>query len=193
MPPEQAKGETSRIDARADVFALGAMLCEILTGRPPYTADSADETCRLAFEGDLSDAYARLDACGADKVLRDLARQCLAGVPSARPADAGVVAAELSAYLAAVQERLRRAQVDRAAAEATAETARAKAKTERRARRLALALAAALLLGTAVTAWQAGVAIRAKETAVTAAAGETVAKEAAQTKEAEAQAVLRFL
>src|SRR5262249_7806791 len=31
MPPEQARGEIGRIDARSDVFALGAILCEILT------------------------------------------------------------------------------------------------------------------------------------------------------------------
>jgi hypothetical protein len=33
MPPEQARGDLARLDERADVFALGAVLCEILTGR----------------------------------------------------------------------------------------------------------------------------------------------------------------
>src|SRR5262249_14454142 len=41
MPPEQAQGETEKVDARSDVFALGALLCEILTGAPPYTGDSS--------------------------------------------------------------------------------------------------------------------------------------------------------
>src|SRR5262249_44595720 len=34
MPPEQARGETDDLDPRCDVFALGAILCEILTGSP---------------------------------------------------------------------------------------------------------------------------------------------------------------
>ena len=36
MPPEQARGEADRVDRRSDVFALGAILCQILTGQPPY-------------------------------------------------------------------------------------------------------------------------------------------------------------
>src|SRR5262249_15694955 len=35
MPPEQARGEVDRLDERSDVFSLGAILCVILTGRPP--------------------------------------------------------------------------------------------------------------------------------------------------------------
>jgi tetratricopeptide (TPR) repeat protein/tRNA A-37 threonylcarbamoyl transferase component Bud32 len=146
MPPEQARGESALIDARADVFALGAILCEILMGRPPYVGGTADEVCHQAAAGDLRDAHARLDACGADEALRDLAKRCLAAERVARPSDAGVVAGELTAYLASAQERLRQAQLERAAAEARAQEAAAKAKAERRARRLTLALAAAVLL-----------------------------------------------
>jgi serine/threonine-protein kinase len=139
MPPEQARGEVDRLDARADVFGLGAVLCEILTGRPPFTGKHAAEVLFRAGRGDLADAWARLGACGADAELAALARDCLAADARDRPADGGAVAARVQAYRAGVEERLRRAEVERAAAQA-------RAAEERRRRRAQLALAAALLL-----------------------------------------------
>ena len=84
MAPEQARGEIDRIDERADVFALGSILCEILTGEPAFTGRSSAEILRKAARGDLADALARLDACGADAELIALAKDCLA--PSRRTA-----------------------------------------------------------------------------------------------------------
>jgi tetratricopeptide (TPR) repeat protein len=137
MPPEQANGQGDRLDERADVFGLGALLCQVLTGQPPYVAASASEAYRLAADGDLRDALARLDGCGADTELVRLTKDCLQPEPADRPRDAGAVAERLAAYRAGVQERLRRAEREQAAAEARAADAQARARKERRRRRLA--------------------------------------------------------
>jgi serine/threonine-protein kinase len=137
MPPEQARGQVNCLDERCDVFGLGAILCEILTGQPPYVGDATQVLCQ-AMLGDLENAFARLDACKADVELLRLAKRCLDPKLEARPRDAGELAAKLSAYLESVEARLRRAELERAAAEA-------KAQEERKRRRTALALGAAVL------------------------------------------------
>jgi tetratricopeptide (TPR) repeat protein len=147
LPPEQARGEVDRLDRRSDVFGLGAILCQILTGQPPFADRSAAEKLQRAANGDLSDAFLRLDGCAADADLVTLAKDCLAPEADARPADAGVVAERVAAYRTGVQERLRKAELDRAAAEARASEAQARSRVERRARRLLLALAVSVLLG----------------------------------------------
>jgi tRNA A-37 threonylcarbamoyl transferase component Bud32 len=143
MAPEQARGETESMDRRADAFALGSILCEILTGQPAFTGLSAVEILHNAGRADTANALDRLARCMADPELLALARNCLATEPNDRPADAGVVANRMTAYLAGVQERLRAAELARAAERAraeeahrTAEEAEAKASAERRARRL---------------------------------------------------------
>ena len=78
MAPEQARGETEAIDRRADVFALGSILCEILTGAPAFAGGSSIEILRAARRADTAAALARLEHCGADLELLALARDCLA-------------------------------------------------------------------------------------------------------------------
>jgi tetratricopeptide (TPR) repeat protein len=138
MAPEQAAGDVARVDRRADVFGLGSILCEILTGQPAYTGFSGNEVFRKAARGHTAAARARLATCEVDTDLVNLACDCLAVEPAERPRDAGAVAGRVTAYLAGVEERLRSAELERAQAEA-------RAVEERRRRRVTLALAAAVL------------------------------------------------
>lgn len=145
MPPEQAVGAIDQLDQRADVFGLGAILCEILTSKPPYVAENSTLVYRLASRGSLEDAYLRLDECGADEDLIKLTKQCLQPEPTDRPRNAGVLATEVTGYLESVQEKLREAEVQRAAQESRAEAESARASEERKRRRTSVALAAAVL------------------------------------------------
>jgi serine/threonine-protein kinase len=139
MPPEQANGDVALLDRRADVFGLGAILCEILTGRPPYLGRSQEEVRRKAANGDLADALARLGSCGADAELIVLTKACLSPEAIDRPRDALAVADALTAYVDGVQERLHQAELAEA-------EAKAKAVEEAKRRRLTLALAGTVLL-----------------------------------------------
>src|SRR6516162_560168 len=138
IPPEQARGESQRVGTASDVFGLGAILCEILTGLPPFTGANK-EIQSLAQDGNLQPAFERLDRCGQDAELVNLAKRCLAPNPGDRLADAGQVAAAVRSYLDGVQERLRRAELQRAQAEV-------KGAEERKRRRVVVGLAAAILL-----------------------------------------------
>ncbi len=105
ISPEQARGEIDRIDKRSDVFSLGAILCEILTGRPPYVAPTVKTLRKQASTANLNDAFSGLDRCGAPPILVNLAKQCLSPDPSNRPCDASEIVTAITAYLDSGQLR----------------------------------------------------------------------------------------
>ena len=134
MAPEQAGGDVEAIDERADVFGLGSILCEILTGRPAYTGPSSEAILRKALRGETADALRRLDGCGADAELVGLAaalpggraRGAAAGRGRGGRADDGLPGRGAGAAQAA--------ELARAAEEARAEEAQATAAAAERAR-----------------------------------------------------------
>lgn len=153
MPPEQALGEVDRLDERADVFGLGGLLSQILTGKPPYVKNKRADVFRMASRGKIGECMQRLASCGADETLLSIARNCLELEPTDRFRNAGVVAEHVSEYLESVDQRLRDAEMGKARKAARAEqativasAAEARANAESRLSRLKLGLAAVVLL-----------------------------------------------
>jgi serine/threonine protein kinase/lipopolysaccharide biosynthesis regulator YciM len=158
IAPEQAAGELDKVDQRADVFGLGAILAVILTGQPPYVGDTFESVRVQAVRGKLEDCFARLDACGVEPELLALCKRCLAFEPAERPADAGAVAQAVAGLRAAADERARRAELERVRLEGEQATALARAAEQRKRRRTLLlaggVIGVVLLVGLSVSLWQ---------------------------------------
>jgi serine/threonine protein kinase len=92
LAPEQAAGE--EVDAAADIYSLGAVLYELLTGRPPYQFESLAELALKQTEGlivPVRDLEAAVPKPVEAAVMRSLARE-----PRFRPASAAELAHELA-------------------------------------------------------------------------------------------------
>ncbi|MCS7469442.1 serine/threonine-protein kinase [Stieleria sp. ICT_E10.1] len=117
MAPEQALGDIDSVDTRVDVFGLGAILFQILTGQTLFQNESRSETIEKTRKGDLGDAFARLEHHHEDSELVALCRRCLAIDPASRPADAAEVARVTQDYVAGLQRRMREAEIQRSRSE----------------------------------------------------------------------------
>lgn len=128
MPPEQALGDVLSLDERADVFGLGAILAEMLTGKPAYSSDNPDKVYRMATQAKLGDCLARLDSCGADPELIAITKSALAAEPDDRTRDAGELSESITNHVESVQERLKQAELARVKAETRTEEERRRKK-----------------------------------------------------------------
>jgi tetratricopeptide (TPR) repeat protein len=164
IPPEQALGEVAKVNERADVFGLGAVLAIILTGKPPYVGENYEAVRVQAARGKLEDCFARLGACGAEPELVALCKRCLAFEPADRPADAGAVAQAVAGLRAAADERARQAELERVRVEGEQATARARTAERRKRRRLYVG-GAALVAGVIIAALVALAAVKSHQSA----------------------------
>ncbi|MDG1873138.1 MAG: protein kinase [Mariniblastus sp.] len=103
MAPEQACGGI--VDRRTDVFCLGGILCEILTGSPPYEGKSLLACLDNARKANLGPAFDALDRCEGNRALVRLAKKCLQLNPADRPLDASSLSNEITRQSVSTLER----------------------------------------------------------------------------------------
>jgi serine/threonine-protein kinase len=98
MAPEQALGRTKEVDGRSDVYSLGAILYELLTGRPPFRGASHAETVEQVKSRE-PEPPSRLRP-GVPRNLEAVCLKCLEKAPARRYATAQALAEDLQRFLA---------------------------------------------------------------------------------------------
>lgn len=113
MAPEQSAGNVP-IDARADVFGLGAILCCMLTGQPPFDDKNSDNALMQSAMGLVQGAFDRMDSSGADSEIINLAKRCMSANRNERPLNGEAVAQEVAQIRADADKRAQQAELERA-------------------------------------------------------------------------------
>jgi len=110
MAPEQALGKLSEIDARTDVFGLGAILYEVLTGVPPYPGSSLEEVLRRAQLAEVPSLAERAPKRRFPQALENTCLKAMARRKEDRFQNAREFHDELQIYIEGIHDAERRAE-----------------------------------------------------------------------------------
>jgi tetratricopeptide (TPR) repeat protein/tRNA A-37 threonylcarbamoyl transferase component Bud32 len=105
MSPEQATGREDGVGPESDIWSLGAILYELLTGRPPFKAESDLATLRLLEKESPRPPRALNPAVTAD--LQAICMKCLERRPTDRYSRAGELRADLDRWIEGLPVRAR--------------------------------------------------------------------------------------
>jgi tetratricopeptide (TPR) repeat protein len=141
IAPEQADGPAARLTPAADIYSLGAMLFELITGRPPFVGDNAFAVMKQSAEHTAPKL--RTLAPKADRDLEIICAHCLEREPADRYQSAAQLADDLQSWIE-----------DRPIAASAPGVWLRTRRWVRHNRKLAISLAALCLLGAGSIAWQ---------------------------------------